>query len=289
MKVVDLCQRHVVSVAPHESLDATIRLMEEHRIHHLPVVVDDMPVGMVSDRDLLLSVGWRLAAERHTGATRASVAGPTRVDEIMNRPVIQVGPEAGAGRAAQMMCEGRISSLPVVSCGTLVGMLTSGDLLRALAEGGLDDIGCRGLIDERVDAHMSTNLVKVKPKDTLAEVIRLFRERKIRHVPVVIDDLMQRPRLVGIVSDRDVRRALGEAVTCDEQAQESGGFYLGPTNVLDILTTHVRTIAPEDTLGAAIDEMLRHGIHALPVVENYELCGIVTETDVLRSIGSRAV
>lgn len=288
MNVMDLCQVQVYSVAPHESLDSAIRLMEEHHIHHLPVVVDDLPVGMVSDRDLLLSVGWRLAAQRHTGASKAAVAGPTRVDEIMKQPVICVRPDAGVGRAAQMMCDERIGSLPIVSSGTLVGIFTSADLLKALADGRLDDSGCIGLIDEPVSAHMSTKPVKVKPKDTLAEVIRLFRERNIRHVPVVIDDLMQRPRLVGIVSDRDVRRALGEAVTRDEQAQESGGFYLGPTNVLDILTTHVRTIAPDDTLVAAISDMLRHHIHALPVVENHELCGIVTETDVLRAIGGRS-
>ena len=52
MKLKDLSTHHVVSVAPQDSIEQAIAIMDEHGVHHLPVVIGDELLGIVSDRDV---------------------------------------------------------------------------------------------------------------------------------------------------------------------------------------------------------------------------------------------
>jgi acetoin utilization protein AcuB len=110
-----------------------------------------------------------------------------------------------------------------------------------------------------VEQIMQSTLVTVTPETTLAEARRLTRQRGIRHVLVVAND-----RLVGIVSDRDLKDATGE------------------TAVSEIMTRAVITVAPNAPVEDAGRVMVREKISALPVTLGGRLVGIVTETDVLQ-------
>ena len=57
MKLHELAHSGVITIGPSKTLDLAMALMEEHGIRHLPVLEEGRPVGMVSDRDLLASVG----------------------------------------------------------------------------------------------------------------------------------------------------------------------------------------------------------------------------------------
>jgi acetoin utilization protein AcuB len=118
MPVRQIMTRRVVTLRPETTLVEARRLLDEHRIRHLPVLVDGRLAGIVSDRDL------RSAA----GAHRPQTA----VDEIMTPTPFTVGPDTRVEEAARLMLDHRVGGLPVVEAGQLVGIVTSDDLLRAL-------------------------------------------------------------------------------------------------------------------------------------------------------------
>ena len=118
MPVRQIMTRRVVTVRPETTLAEARRLLDEHRIRHLPVLLDGRLAGIVSDRDL------RSAA----GANRRQTA----VDEIMTPTPFIVGPDTRVEEAARLMLDRRIGGLPVVEASELIGIVTSDDLLRAL-------------------------------------------------------------------------------------------------------------------------------------------------------------
>jgi acetoin utilization protein AcuB len=281
MQLESLATTHVVTVAPPDSLDTAIDLMDRFGIHHLPVVENGRLAGMVSDRDLLLAVGWERSAQRRIGRRGAALAGPCRVDQIMSRGVVSLSPEAALREAAATMIERRIGAIPLMRGGRLVGIVTKLDLLARFLDRGTVATG-EAIGDEPVSRTMRANVTVVGPNEPLAGLIELMHDKHVRHVPVVVQDMV-----IGIVSDRDVRRALGRDLVHDEQAQERGKMYLGSTATFEIMTRHVRVVHPEAALSKAAQEMIDHRIGALPVINEQKLLvGIITDTDLVRILAA---
>jgi acetoin utilization protein AcuB len=122
---------------------------------------------------------------------------------------------------------------------------------------------------------MQTKLVTATPLTTLPEAIKLVAERRIRHLPVVDPG----GSLVGIVSDRDLKRAMASAATSLEAHELR--FLLDRLPVAEIMTRAVVTIGPESPVEEAARLMVQKRIGAVPVVDAGDLVGILTETDVL--------
>ncbi len=279
MKLLNLATRDVITVKPSDTLDKAISLMEEHAIHHLPVVLNGVVKGIVSDRDLLLAVGWKLSGDRHLGERGDRMAGPTSVSEVMVQNVVSLSPSSTVHEAACAMTEHRISAVPVLRGGVLIGVVTKLDLLVHVKDlAGLDS--GLAVLNDPVEQHMRAKVFTVGPRDTVQAVIALMREKHLRHVPVVVGDT-----LIGIISDRDARRACGIERIEDQQAEETGELYIGPTGVSSVLSSQVRTITPKTTLLDAASDMASHHIGALPVVRDERLVGIITDTDIVRFVG----
>jgi acetoin utilization protein AcuB len=121
---------------------------------------------------------------------------------------------------------------------------------------------------------MRAEVITIAPHTTLPEAIRLARERGVRHLPVVEDG-----RLVGIVSDRDLKRAMASPAT--SLAKQELTFLLNRLQVREIMTPHVVTTAPMLPVEDAARVLLSEKISALPVTEGDRLVGIVSETDLL--------
>ena len=132
---------------------------------------------------------------------------------------------------------------------------------------------------------MTRNLVTLSPEASVAEALTLCRKRRIRHIPI-----LEEGRLVGIVSDRDLRDAspaLGDAERL---------LALQETRIGDVMTREVITADPQDSIENAAQEMYEHKIQSLPViaeepvvdeasaVAEEELLGIITSSDVMRAL-----
>jgi acetoin utilization protein AcuB len=121
---------------------------------------------------------------------------------------------------------------------------------------------------------MRAAVLSVAPSTPLREVARLMRERGIRHLTVV-----EEGRLVGIVSDRDLKRAM--AWSPPGRTPPETADALDRVEAREIMTGAVITTAPMFPVEEAARVMVREKISALPVTEGDRLVGIVTETDLL--------
>ena len=119
MMVRDVMTRQVVTIGPETRCEKARRMMDEHRIRHLPVVDTGRLVGMVSDRDV------RSAASGLPGAVAA---------RIMTPDPVTVTSETRIEHAAHLMLDARFGAVPVVDDSALVGIATYTDLLRAFVQ-----------------------------------------------------------------------------------------------------------------------------------------------------------
>lgn len=100
-----------------------IRIMAERHVGALPVLRDGHLTGIISERDY---------ARKVILLGRSSAATP--VSQIMTSPVITVGPEDAVRHCMELMTGKRIRHLPVVEDDRMVGMISIGDLVRAVIE-----------------------------------------------------------------------------------------------------------------------------------------------------------
>ena len=126
----------------------------------------------------------------------------------------------------------------------------------------------------RVKDRMRRSLVSVAQSDTLDHALRTLKQFNIRHLPVVKGD-----RVVGIVSDRDVKKAAPSQF--DYPTAEEFRAFTSAVTVKEIMTKEVITVSPLTPIEEAACLMNQKRIGALPVVQEGRLVGILTETDVL--------
>lgn len=117
-----------------------------------------------------------------------------------------------------------------------------------------------------VRGRMTRDVVTVEPSVTVSRALAIIRDHNIRHLPVV-----EGARLVGVVTDRDLRLAV------DPDTDP------GDVAVSDVMTGSPVTVPPGLPVESAARLLIESRIGCLPVVEDDELVGILTETDLIRS------
>jgi CBS domain-containing protein len=115
--------RELFSIEPDDPVLEAIQLMSDRHIGALPVVRGNELVGIVSERDY---------ARKVMLMGRSSTETP--IWQIMTTPVVTVGPEETIQRCMEIMTERRIRHLPVLEKGALVGIISIGDLVKAVIE-----------------------------------------------------------------------------------------------------------------------------------------------------------
>ena len=125
-----------------------------------------------------------------------------------------------------------------------------------------------------VDQVMTREPAVVAPNDPIRAAIERMRERGCRRLPVVEDG-----KVVGIVSDRDLRRATNSPLVLRERWYDE--FMLDHVQVRSCMTANPVTVSPATPIVEAAKLMRDKKFGGLPVVADGRLVGIVTETDLL--------
>ena len=123
---------------------------------------------------------------------------------------------------------------------------------------------------------MSGAPIAVSPDTTVFEARRLMLKERIRHLLVTEDR-----RLVGIITDRDIRLNLPSQATSLSMWEVN--YLLARLTVGQAMTKSVIITGPDRDARAAAQLMLEHKVGALPVLDGEHLIGILTETDILRA------
>ncbi len=128
----------------------------------------------------------------------------------------------------------------------------------------------------QVEQWMNRDLVTVEPDESFRTAMHLIRQKGIRHLPVV-----EGKRLVGMVTDRDLRQASPSGAT--SLSIHELHYILEKLTIREIMTKQVVSVRPDQTVEDAALLLLGHRIGGLPVVRDGELLGIITETDILQA------
>lgn len=133
MKVRELMTAFPYTVRRHQTLQEVVDLMSRHGFRHVPVVEGDAVIGILSYRDLMVSLGQVGKALDVEALERMELDGT--VGAYMTHPVFTVSETADVTDACALVLEHRISALPVTDDeGALTGILTTFDLVALLAK-----------------------------------------------------------------------------------------------------------------------------------------------------------
>jgi len=265
--VKELMTRRVSTIQEHESVALAHQMMLWGGTRHLPVMRDEQQLaGIVSDRDVLAVIETKPA---HTIAVR----------EVMSTHIETIAPDATVTEASARMAALHIDCLPVVKNHELVGILTSADVLAE--RGRLVFKASAGPSHIPVAREvMHRRLLTIGPEASLREAVEKMVTAEVRHLPVVDTD----GRVVGMLSDRDLRVAVGDP----REAVGKNARMLEHTLVEGIMRTAPIAVRDDASILEIADAFMDERIGAVPVVDADEtLVGIISYIDVLAHLVGR--
>lgn len=257
MKVKEFMTKDIISVDKDVNLKYVLKLMKKNDITKLPVLEDKKLIGMVTDNIIAYKLGSirkkgvppsRLHASSVTDKNVECVKKDTDIKKILKK-VGKPGPT--------MLC--------VTENDKLLGVLTKADLLNLVKD------------KKQVKTIMRKKIFTVSPDDRVIHARRIMIDEDIARIPVVYNG-----ELVGLISDTEIAFSL---------AKIKGKFSIGKQKhrlekllVQDAMKSPVITIDPNKSIKKASEIMIENEVGALPVVQNNNLIGIVSRTDLLNTI-----
>ena len=224
--------------------------------HVVPMIV--APTGMPIYVDIYKGQEEAARQKLEEVATR-------RLRGVKHELLTQMGEPAGA-----ILSAARRHAADLIVMATHGRRGLSRVVLGSVAEMVLRNASCPVLCARRGDADktvvarwMSTSPVTVAPGEKVAAVIMRMQQGNFRSAPVV-----ENGRLVGLITDRDIRGQMGRVDT---------------TEVRIAMSENPPTVTPATPVHDAAQVLFEQKVDALPVVENGRLVGVITNTDILRA------
>ncbi|WP_170164833.1 CBS domain-containing protein [Thiocapsa rosea] len=256
------------TVSEQTSMKEAVLMLDRHHIRHLPVTNGSRVVGMVTDRDIR-----RASPSLQSGieGDYEQVLAATPVARIMTKEpvtVMTVTEDTPLVDAVRAMVEKKFGALPVVRGEELIGIISEIDALKLLAER-------KEVLPMRIGEYMIQKLFTVPEEASMKEAVSLLGRHHIRHLPVTNGS-----RLVGMVTDRDIRRATPSLLSGIRR--EDFEQVLVATSVARIMTKEPVTVTEDTPLVDAVRVMVEKKFGSLPVVRGEDLIGIFTDIDALK-------
>jgi acetoin utilization protein AcuB len=129
----------------------------------------------------------------------------------------------------------------------------------------------------QVSEFMTTDVTTVQETDSLLDATMIFVRSTLRHLPV-----LREKKLVGVVTERDVKQfspSILSGISPDEY-----NTLMETTPISRVMTRDPATVNPGQSMFEAVQILTTRRIGCLPVVDNGELMGILTNTDMLRQL-----
>ena len=122
---------------------------------------------------------------------------------------------------------------------------------------------------------MTKDVISVAESDKLDEVVAIFRKKRIRHLPV-----KKGGKIIGMISRNDINRLTFGALFDNQEGADEAILQL--LTIPQVMTGDLRTVSSNTPVREVAEIFSAAEYHSLPVVDNEELKGIVTTTDVIK-------
>ncbi|KHK02223.1 CBS domain-containing protein [Desulfovibrio sp. TomC] len=246
----------VISIAPDAPAREGLEIMRRRGISCLVVTDDGMPVGIITERNVL----WAAAHRNEDFAER-----PVR--ELMSAPVVTVAEDTVLLEAYHLLSSKRLRHLVMVdAAGKARGVLTQSDLVERLGYDSLSEI-------KRVSEIMTREVVTVGGNITVREAVGRMADRSISCLIVARDG-----RPAGIITERDVVRLLADSP------------HMGRLKLYDIMSCPVVCVEADRPVFEAALVMRKRKMRRLVVVDDdRRVMGLITQSDIVRGLESKYV
>lgn len=126
-----------------------------------------------------------------------------------------------------------------------------------------------------VSTIMTKNLITLNTTDDLMKAEKLFKANQIRHIPVVDGD-----KIIGILSYTDILR-ISFADSFDENENSVDAVVYNMFTIEQVMAKNLVSVSSSTTIKDVAHILANNEFHALPVVDDWKLVGIVTTTDLI--------
>ena len=129
--ISEIMTKNIIALNRDDDLETAEMLFKRHKIRHIPVVAEDVIIGMLSYTDLL-RISFADAVYETEDEVDTLVYNMFTIDQVMAKNVVTVPSTATIKEVAKILAENEFHALPVVDDGRLVGIVTTTDLINYL-------------------------------------------------------------------------------------------------------------------------------------------------------------
>ena len=262
MQIKNLMSEDVINIDKDQNLSDALKLLRKHNVSRLPVTNNKELVGIISERDIANKLG--------SSKYESMPASRLHISSVMVKDVFTVPQTMQLGEVAGLMLENGIGSVPVMDeDDKMVGIVSKADFVTLAVGIAFDKITVKEI--------MSKDVVEVSSTERLVHARRLMLESHVGRLPVVDDD-----NLVGMITSKDLMRAFIDfRKKVPEKYQKA---QIKDVLVEDIMSGNPQFVSKDMSISEVSNIMMETGFNGLPVLEEGELIGIITQTDILRLI-----
>ena len=128
---------------------------------------------------------------------------------------------------------------------------------------------------------MQSNVITLSQYDTVTMAVETFKEHRFHHIPVLDDD----KQIVGILSQTDINKiSWGKSLFQNQRNEELNKSLYETLLIADIMTRNVHFLYPDQTVESAIKIFESGQFHAIPIIEDGAVVGIVCPQDIMNMI-----
>jgi len=257
MKVADVMTKDVISVDKDEDLRHVLSLMKKHDITKVPVLENKQFIGIATDNMIAYKLGSR--RKRMVQASRLHAS------TVTNKKYEAVSPDTDVKELMRKVGAPGLTMLPVLDKGKLVGVITKADLLPLVTS------------QKPVSTIMREEVFSVASDDRVVHARRVMLDNKVARLPVV-----DQGKLLGMISDMEIAFAFASLKRSFSLGRQK--HQLEELLVRDVMKTPAVWIQPTMRIADAAKVMLKMNAGALPLLTDEVIAGIVSRTDVLRTV-----
>ncbi len=257
MKVNEIMTTKVIAVDKDDSLKRVLDLMEKHDLTKIPVLEEKKFFGLATDN----VIAYKLGSIRKRGVTASRL----HASSVTEKEVKTISPNEEVKNILKSVGEPGPTMLPVVENGKLVGVVTKADLLPLVKS------------KYQISSIMQRKIHTVSPDDRVIHARRMMITENIARLPV-----LQETKLVGIISDIEIAYAFASLKKSFSLGKQK--HHLDELLVGDVMRTPVLWATLSMSIYDAAQLMMKSNIGALPVLDHDVLVGMVTRTDLVKTI-----
>jgi CBS domain-containing protein len=184
MRARDLMTAPVITVRSDSPVKNALELLTANSFTALPVVDDNVLVGIVTEADLIQDRIPRDPRNRQGELdTSQHRSAPMSVGSVMTSPVVTMGSGADLTDLCQALLDAHIRAMPIVDDAKVVGIVTRGDIVRVLAR---DDRAIAADIRHRLEIYGGPNRWRVDVQGGVARIVDSFDDSTDRHVAALL-------------------------------------------------------------------------------------------------------